>query len=84
MGEEPSETEMGLTPKDMGIKTEEESQAKSLSGIDLSPEWPQITPDAEYRHRFEGFTPGIDRPIERFSLHLHNFREKMEENGIQK
>jgi hypothetical protein len=70
MGDEPSAAEIGLTTKDMGIRTEIKRQEKNLTGEDLSPDWPQITPNEEYRYKLEGFTPGVDTPIEKFSLHL--------------
>ncbi len=43
---------------------------KSLTGKLLPPGWPRITPDAEYVHRFDGYRPGLDAPIDHFSFHL--------------
>lgn len=62
---------------ELGVNMEEQISKKSLLGNELPSDWPKITPDVEYQNRFEGFTPGVDHPIEKFSTTLEQGPKKL-------
>ncbi len=61
---------VSVATSELEANTESKAQVKSLTGKDLPEDWPKITPDEEYRHRFDGFKHGVDSHIERFSYLL--------------
>jgi len=62
---------------ELGVNMEEQISKKSLLGNELPSDWPKITPDVEYQNRFKEFTPGVDHPIEKFSIHLEQGPKKL-------
>ena len=75
----------GLSAAELGITTNETNLnvTKSITGKELPSNWPRITADADYAHRFEGFTPGTDQVIDKFSLSLTSGDKQLEYLAVE-